>query len=562
MLNSLGVWGLQTAVSLGLGLLVGLPWHDQRWLPAGLLAMSILLVMIGQLKTWRAVWLTIVWSASANGLAFYWAPAMFSLGLQLEPWKGDLLYLPLLFLDMLRAGLPILIATRSFAQSRHQWFWAACIAITVENLITSMFPWRMGYSQLGYPWLNQSADLLGPDVATFLFYAHVGVLALLWEWVQDKVLSTRSPREYPDSSAGALSITGPRARHTRNLFGRLAKSSALSVTLLNGLYSTVAYWSWSGITDEAPTLRVALIQISPLAPNMNERFRRESNRLSGQVDLICWPECCAGSYETNLKSLRDPAEIEKKSREPDRGLRPWPEPHCPLLVGGKIYRGHPRNPKKLYQAALLLDKQETIADRYYKRYLMPIGEYKPMDRYWPGMSRTLGFTELIDAGEKANPLAVNGQKMGVVLCYEDMVPQATRTLTQNGANLLVSLINGAAFFNPLILDQHRLLAQQRAIECRRYHVRCATTGETCVISPLGEIVARLPKQTEETLVAEVKLLDTSSWYASDDWRSWPGTAFPWIMGSLVILRMCIDQRRAYYARIAQIDKTIVPVVTD
>jgi apolipoprotein N-acyltransferase len=320
------------------------------------------------------------------------------------------------------------------------------------------------------------------------------------------------------------------------------------VTLLNLLYSAAAIRYWSSVAEQAPTMRLALLQISLFKPDYHERYRAESDRLRGQVDLICWPECCAGSYETSLKSLRDPDEVHQKSRDPERGLRPWPEPHCSLLVGGKIYRGHASKPKKIYQAALLIDEQETIVDRYYKRHLMPLGEYKPMDRYWPGMSRSLGFTELIDAGEEANPLSLNGAKLGIVLCYEDMVPQALRSLEQNGAELFVSLINGAAFFNPLTLEQHRLLAQQRSIECRRYHVRCATTGETCVISPLGEIVARVPLQSQETLIAEVKLIEPTSWYASNDWRSWPGTAFPYVLGILVILRMCIDQRRAYYAR--------------
>jgi apolipoprotein N-acyltransferase len=129
-----------------------------------------------------------------------------------------------------------------------------------------------------------------------------------------------------------------------------------------------------------------------------------------------------------------------------------------------------------------------------------------------------------------------------------MVPNATRTLTQNGANVLVSLINGTAFLNPLILEQHRLLAQQRAIECRRYHLRCSTSGETCVIAPWGEIVARVRMQSRQTLVTEVKLIDTSSWYASPGWRSWPATAFPYVVGLLTLYLIWRDQRREYRAR--------------
>ncbi len=544
MLKSLGIWGLQSLAFAGLGLLVGLPWHDQRWFPVALLALAILLLALGNLGRWRSLWMTMVWSGTANGLAFYWAPSMFTLGLDLEPWQGHFLYTPLLLLDVLRAGLPIFVATRCFPTSRHQWFWAASTAIAVENLIPSLFPWKMGYIQLASPWLNQSVDLLGPDAATFVLYAHVGVLAALGQWGIKRW--HRSRVAIADKSAAA-----PSDLLSESLGRSLLGSSALRVTAANLIYGAIAIWYWRGVAEQAPSIKVALIQISVNDLEHHDLYRVESNRLAGQVDLICWPECCAGSYEESLTSLRDPAAIEAKSRDPDRGLRPWPDPHCPLLVGGKIYRGHPTKPKKQYQTALLLDKDETIAARYNKRYLMPLGEYKPVDQFWPGLSRTLGFNELITPGTEATTIALRGERfnaeLGAVLCYEDMVPNATRTLTQNGANVLVSLINGAAFSNPLILEQHRLLSQQRAIECRRYHLRCSTSGETCVIAPWGEIVARVPLQSRQTLVTEVNLIDTSSWYASPGWRSWPATAFPYVLGISTLFLIWRDQRREYRA---------------
>ena len=71
----------------------------------------------------------------------------------------------------------------------------------------------------------------------------------------------------------------------------------------------------------------------------------------------------------------------------------------------------------------------------------------------------------------------------------------------------MSLIHGASFTNPLTLRQHRLLAQQRAIECRRCLVRCSSTGETCVIDAAGRIVSRLPLGGEGVLEVEVPLLE-------------------------------------------------------
>jgi len=113
-----------------------------------------------------------------------------------------------------------------------------------------------------------------------------------------------------------------------------------------------------------------------------------------------------------------------------------------------------------------------------------------------------------------------------------MIPEAARSLVAESATVLVSLINGAAFTEPLTLAQHRLLAQLRAVENRRAFVRCAATGETCVISPVGRIVARLPIHVQESLVASVPILESRTLYSRT------GNVFPvaCAVGLVVLVR--------------------------
>jgi apolipoprotein N-acyltransferase len=93
-----------------------------------------------------------------------------------------------------------------------------------------------------------------------------------------------------------------------------------------------------------------------------------------------------------------------------------------------------------------------------------------------------------------------------MMCYEDMIPDVAQTLVRDGAEVLVVLINGTAFENPIALRQHRQLACFRALENRRFFLRTASTGSTCVIDPLGRCVAELPVQTEAVLQADVAML--------------------------------------------------------
>ena len=273
----------------------------------------------------------------------------------------------------------------------------------------------------------------------------------------------------------------------------------------------MAYWSRQ--IANSPTLRVALVQVDPTFKESPDDLRRLTGRDRRQVDLVCWPESSGGSYESTLRRLSDPIEVFKRSREPSRGLRPWENPACELLLGAKIYSGDKEQPSELYQSAILLDKRERIVGRYDKRYLMPFGEFVPGEDWVPGMNYLFSMQEIVSAGGEATVLpTATGAKLGVMLCYEDMMPEAARSLAQQSANVLVSLINASAFTDPLTLAQHRILAQLRAVECRRYFLRCSATGETCVISPLGTIEAALPIQTQGVLTARVALLDTPSIY--------------------------------------------------
>ncbi len=207
----------------------------------------------------------------------------------------------------------------------------------------------------------------------------------------------------------------------------------------------------------------------------------------------------------------------------------------------KIYRGDPDRPDELYQSAILVDRSEWIAGRYDKRYLMPFGEFVPGEDWLPGMNRLFSVSDVVLCGSEPTVLPTSGRaRLGVLLCYEDMIPAAARSLARNSANVLVSLINASAFESRLTLVQHRMLAQLRAVECRRYLLRCSATGETCVVSPLGDVESRLPLQTPGVLVARVALLEASSGFCS----------LPPVLTGLCaaglagcVLRACVARRR-------------------
>jgi apolipoprotein N-acyltransferase len=103
-------------------------------------------------------------------------------------------------------------------------------------------------------------------------------------------------------------------------------------------------------------------------------------------------------------------------------------------------------------------------------------------------------------------------KVGVLMCYEDMVPRHVRQTVAQGAEVIVTLANGTAFENPLALEQHMRLALMRAVENRRYFARCTASGVSCVVSPTGNILERADVNKETAITAEIPLLTGRTFY--------------------------------------------------
>lgn len=196
--------------------------------------------------------------------------------------------------------------------------------------------------------------------------------------------------------------------------------------------------------------------------------------------------------------------------------------------------------------AFLVDGQENIVSTYHKRTLLPFGEYMPGQTYFPVLREWATLGDVIEAGQSAAPItSSSGAKLGVVICYEDLLRGNARETVREGAEILISLVNDAAFENPLVVRQHYRLAMMRAIENRRYFVRCAGTGISSVISPTGEVLEELAPGEEGILQHQVALHHEQTVYTR-----W-GEVFPLCCGVLCLVGFGLLHRaslRGYVAR--------------
>lgn len=257
----------------------------------------------------------------------------------------------------------------------------------------------------------------------------------------------------------------------------------------------------SDFTRDSGTLAVTLLQ-----PNVaqDRKFDPAEMRATLQWHLRRLQQARGTLVVTPESSIPLPAQALDESW--------WPALRAPFIQGGRtalvgVFLGddeHGYTNSLLGLSAASGAERLEAAYRYGKRHLLPFGEFIPPGFRW--------FVDLmqIPIGDQARgqgiaPLAVGGQRVRPLICYEDLfgedmvdsvVGEQPATVFANATNL--------AWFGPLMVqDQHLQFSRMRALEFQRPMVRATNTGITGVVDHRGRLTARLPSQADGVLEARV-----------------------------------------------------------
>jgi apolipoprotein N-acyltransferase len=462
------------------------------------------LICLGFLTAPRAAFaLGFLVGAIGTGSAFYWGIDALDLTMDASKSVAFALYSVLIAAEAVGFAIFCGGVSRIARGGRRAYWLIPFLWAAIDCFYPRIFAWKLGYSQLEWLDLIQVAELVGSDGIGFIITA-VCAIPAIWLFAD-----RRGVKIAYASVAAAL----------------------LASTLLFG---AVRRHQWDAWTGQQSKFKVALIQVDPVFVGSEEKLRQRSLAVHDQVDLVCWPETAIGTYSEELTHFRDLDHSLNFSRESHANLEPAKDFHCHLLAGGKLYSAESSHVGPYHMAAFLISPAQDVLGWYKKRTLLPLGEYVPGQSYFPSLRRWMTIEHIIHPGTDPNPLLTSdGTKLGVLMCYEDTIPRNARHTAAAGAEILISLIQGTAFENPLTLIQHERLARLRAVENRRFFVRCSSTGITCAISPSGAMLDHLTPQTEGTLIAELPLVASRTGY------QFVGEAFGWISALLCIASLVL-----------------------
>jgi len=420
------------------------------------------------------------------GLHFYWALLVFT-------WLSGLLYFLFAGALGLRVGLTMMLLV--WLRRRTRWSYALLLPmcwLSFEWLQTlgdlRMTGDHVAHSLARHPFLIQFADLLGPyAVGAFMLVVN----GLLYE----------------------------------TLFAGRREACRRAALVLAGLLVLVLgydSWAWFRPQPDLPELRVALVQpdIAQLDKMDPERTadaqRRTLHELTREAarerpDLIVWPESARPDpvfHWLDRPETYAMPEVQALAREVGTSL----------LVGVEYVRVRDPGDYDLFNGAIVVDAQGRLSPRWAaKRYLVPFVEALPFRGLFGSLVEGRGGEWQWVAGNfrpapDSAVVEVGDARVGVLVCFEELFPELTRGLRNDGAEFQVVITNdawwGRTAFQRYLVDALRL----RAIESRTDIVRVANTGISGFVDRRGRYHQLTPLFEPAVEVRDVQRSTTRTLY--------------------------------------------------
>jgi len=228
-------------------------------------------------------------------------------------------------------------------------------------------------------------------------------------------------------------------------------------------------------------MKVGFLQFSPVFgnPEKNLDFIKEKINNTGALDILVLPELALTGY-----TFEDSEEAYSLSEEVGGKLSKEL-----ISIAGKnkvsIAVGFlEREDKYLYNSSILVDGNGII------------GVYRKVHLFREEKS-------IFKAGNRGFPVfEIDGVKVGLLVCFDWIFPEASRTLALKGADIILHSAN-------LVLSYYQKAAITRAIENRifivlanrtgvedRFGARNEFTGESEIVDPKGKILLKVEKNEE------------------------------------------------------------------
>jgi apolipoprotein N-acyltransferase len=284
--------------------------------------------------------------------------------------------------------------------------------------------------------------------------------------------------------------------------------------------------------DRGEKVRVGLIQ-----PNLNPWEKWSGGNLEEQIDLylelsqkavdkgakiIVFPESAlpvyllSGNYDFEVSRIRNfvnKNNVFLLTGMPDINFyydgEKAPEDAKETKVSGAKYTS--------FNSILGFSPDSFAIQKYGKIKLVPFGEKVPFVEEIPLLGDLIKWQVGISSWNTGSGIKVfeyGKNKIGGVICIESIYPDFVAEFVQKGAGLITVVTNDSWYGYSSGPFQHKEISRLRAIENRKYVVRAANGGVSCIIDPHGKIISETELFTRDVLVGDITFNYEKTFYSS------------------------------------------------
>lgn len=435
---------------------------------------------------------------SAVGLGWCFAFGYFVAGLY---WVANALLavssafgwlLPLAIAGAVGGLSALLAAFPALAVGVARFFWPAGPArVLVLAISWTIFEWLRGWVLSGFPWnligyswafsdaMNQFAALSGVWGLSLVTVTIAALPALLLDW--DGPSADRDAAENPTRAAAACVVGG--------------------TVLLLAIW-TGGWLRLSGAGDDVvPGVRLRLVQA-----NIDPAKKGETNYGADVLALHLRLTTETPGYDRVTHAIwAETANPFPLERFPEaRMALAGAAPSSGALITG-VLRTDSANGRlrEIWNSMAAIDRTGQVVGTYDKFHLVPFGEYVPLHRYLPFVSKfTPGILDF-SAGPGPRTLRLPGlPPVGALICYEVIFPGQVVDRADR-PEWLLNLTNDGWYGISTGPYQHFASARVRAVEEGLPVIRVANTGISGAIDAYGRV--RTQTALGEPAVIDVEL---------------------------------------------------------
>ncbi|MCJ8314970.1 MAG: apolipoprotein N-acyltransferase [Saccharospirillaceae bacterium] len=361
------------------------------------------------------------------------------------------------------------------------------LSILSFALIWMLFEWLRTWLFTGFPWLfsgySMTDTYIGQLASIFSVYGVSFIVVLFAVLFSQIYRFSHNKKAILISSFALVFVCG---LVTQNL-SFSTQTGSLKVAVIQSNVDQKTKWTRKS-TNES-----------------RDHYLTETYKLA-DTDVILWPEAAlTDSYQNNQKVLQH--------------IGDWATNNNTSLIIGtpRIVDNKPRN------SMIATGFAQGTYDKY---HLVPFGEYMPFGDilrkalpflnmndydYYPGQKQQNNIVINQVLINTVVPNKVVPHKIGTMICYEAAYPALVRRNARN-SELIMTVSNDDWFGDSFAPHQHLQMAQMRAIENRLSVVRSTQSGITAFIDPYGKISAQLEPFKALTLIDDVSLNKSNTFY--------------------------------------------------